>query len=100
MGSSDGRGDVSGGDYGDRQRGTRSAVAGESEGDERGVREDERGRGGRVAPLDVSRRQRKQEVASPWPARGEHAPLPPGARRTMTGEASRLGRARWAGQLR
>ena len=65
-----------------------------------GVREDERGRGGRVAPLGVSGRRRKQEVASAWPARGEHAPLPPGARRMTTGEASRLGRARWAGQLR
>ena len=74
MGSSDGRGRGSGGNYGDRQRGTRSAVMGESDGDEGGVREDERGRGGRVAPLDVSGRRRKQEVASAWPARGEHAP--------------------------
>ena len=42
----------------------------------------------------------KQEVAGAWPACGEHAPLPPGARRMTTGEASRLGRARWAGQHR
>ena len=34
MGSSEGRGEVSGGDYGDRQRGTRSSIAGEDEGDE------------------------------------------------------------------
>ena len=34
MGSSEGRGEVSGGDYGDRRRGTRSAIAGEDEGDE------------------------------------------------------------------
>ena len=35
MGSSEGRGEVSGSGYGDRQRGTRSAIAGEDEGDER-----------------------------------------------------------------
>ena len=34
MGSSEGQGDVSGGDYGDRRRGTRSAIVGEDEGDE------------------------------------------------------------------
>ena len=31
-------------------------------------------RGGRVAPLGVSRRRQKQEVADTWPAHGEHAP--------------------------
>ena len=34
MGSSEGRGDVSGGEYGDRRQGTRSAIVGEDEGDE------------------------------------------------------------------
>ena len=34
MGSSEGRGGVCGGNYGDRQRGTRSVVTGEKEGDE------------------------------------------------------------------
>ena len=34
LGSSEGRGSGSGGNYGDRRRGTRSAIAGESEGDE------------------------------------------------------------------
>ena len=34
MGSSEGRGSGYGGSYDDRQRGTRSAIAGESEGDE------------------------------------------------------------------
>ena len=34
MGLLEGRGEVSGGDYGDRQLGTRSAIAGEDEGDE------------------------------------------------------------------
>ena len=34
MGSSEGRGEVSGGGYGDRRQGTHSAIAGESEGDE------------------------------------------------------------------
>ena len=68
LGSSEGRGSGSGGNYGDRRRGTRSAIAGESEGDEGGrVREDERGRGGRVASLDVSMRRQKQEVAGVWP---------------------------------
>ena len=68
MGSSEGRGGVCGGNYGDRQRGTRSAVAGEREGDE--------GKSERVREGDVGvawhfraspGRRRKQEVAGVWP---------------------------------
>ena len=43
-------------------------------------------------PLGVSRRRQKKEVAGAWPASGEHAPLPSGARREMTGVASQLDR--------
>ena len=43
MSLSERRGDGCGGNYGDRRRGTRSAIAGEGEGDEGRVSEDERG---------------------------------------------------------
>ena len=68
MGSSEGRGEVSGGDYGDRRRGTHSAVAGEKEGDEG---ESERVREGDVGVAwhfrASPRHRRKQEVAGVWP---------------------------------
>ena len=65
------------------------------------MREDERetwgsrGTSGRLPGVGGSRR---------WPACGRgrrpRAPRPSGARRTTTGEASQLGRARWLGQHR
>ena len=68
MGSSEGRGGVCGGNYGGRRRGTRSAIAGEREGDEG---ESERVREGDVGVAWHFRaspgRRRKQEVAGVWP---------------------------------
>ena len=68
MGSSEGRGSGYGGSYGDRWRGTRSAVAGEREGDEG---ESERVREGDVGVAwhfrASPRHRRKQEVAGVWP---------------------------------
>ena len=62
------------------------------------VREDERGRGGRRG---IPGRLQGVGGSRRWPAcargRRPHAPRPPGERRTTTGKASRLGRARWAG---
>ena len=101
MGSSEGRGGVCGGNYGDRRRGTCSAVTGEREGDEE---ESERVREGDVGVAWHFRaspgRRRKQEVADVSRGRRPRAPRPSGARRTTTGSASRLGRARWLGQHR
>ena len=98
MSSSEVRGSGYGGSYGDQRRATRLAIAGERERETRGrVSEDERGtwgsRGipGRLQDVGKSRR---------WPACGRgrrpRAPRPPGGRRTTTGKASQLGRARWA----
>ena len=68
MGSSEGRGGGSSVVYGERRRGTRSGIAGESEGDEG---ESERVREGDVGVAWHFRvspgRRRKQEVAGVWP---------------------------------
>ena len=59
------------------------------DGDER---ERERVGGSRGVLRATGRHAGRQEVAGARPARGEHAPLPSGARREMTGVASQLGR--------
>ena len=55
------------------------------------------GRGGRVAPLGVSRRRRKQEVAGVWPRALATRSSSSWREEDDDGKASRLGRARWAG---
>ena len=57
------------------------------------MRESERAsRGSRGVLRATGRQEGRQEVAGAWPAHGEHAPLPSGARREMTAVASQLGR--------
>ena len=101
MGSSEGRGGVCGGNYGDRRRGTRSAVAGERERDEG---ESERVREGDVGVAWHFRaspgRRWKQEVAGVWPRAPATRSASSWREVDDDWQASRLGRARWLGQHR
>ena len=90
----EGRGEVGGSGERRRWRRLHSVVRERGQGERVRTRESERvSRGSRGVLRAMGRHAGRQEVAGAWPARGEHAPLPSGARMEMTGKSE------WAGPL-